>query len=92
MKEQLARSGVIVISMTLLALSVGVIYWISQDERSRLALREKAALEAAAHLRERETMLGSDGPVSGNEEAEKMLHDIDRLLINLSSDDLPDEE
>lgn len=92
MKEKIIRFMAIVFSGLLLAASAGVIVWIARDESSRLAVREKAAIEAAekAYAAEGADELADGG--EGSEDAEKLLHDIDTLLMSLSSDDLPAED
>lgn len=90
MKQKIIRFTVIAVSGALLAASVGVIVWITQDEHSRLADRERAAIEAA----ERASRGQSDSAngATDREDAEKIFHDIDTLISGLSMDDLPTED
>ena len=93
MKETFQKTLATSLSGILLALSVGVIFWISRDEQGRLAEREQAALEAArlsseAEARER---ISVETHVDSAEAADRTFHDIDALLASLGSDDVPDE-
>lgn len=92
MTEKIIRFIVLSFSVILLAVSVGVIVWISRDESSRLAARERAAIEAAEKALAEERSLKSNHAETGSQDLEKLLHDVDALLISLSSDDLPEED
>lgn len=92
MKEKILRFIAISSSALLLAMSVGVIFWISRDESSRLAARERAAIEAAEKAQAEEMALEVSDETVESQDSEKLLHDIDTLLNSLSSDDLPDED
>lgn len=92
MKEKILRFIVISFSVLLLAASSGVIVWISRDEGSRLAAREKAAIEAAEKASAEEQALEAGDETAESQDSEKLLHDIDTLLTSLSSDGLPDED
>ncbi len=92
MKEKIIRFITISFSALLLAASVGVIIWITRDESSRLAAREKAAIEAAAKAHAEEQKLEVADGAGESQDSEKLFHDIDTLLNSLSSDDLPDED
>lgn len=92
MKEKILRFIAILFSTLLLAVSVGVIVWISRDESSRLAARERAAIEAAEKAQAEERALEASDEAVESQDSEKLLHDIDTLLNSLSSDDLPDED
>lgn len=91
MKEKIIRFITIAFSVLLLAVSAGVIVWISRDESSRLAARERAAIEAAERASAEEKALESMDASADLQDAEKLFHDIDTLLSGLSNDDLPDE-
>ena len=91
MKEKIIRFITIAFSVLLLAVSAGVIVWISRDESSRLAARERAAIEAAERASAEEKALESMDASADSQDAEKLFHDIDILLSGLSNDDLPDE-
>lgn len=92
MKEKIIRFVAVAFSGLLLVASAGVIVWIARDESSRLAAREKAAIEAAEKAHAAEAAGESVDEVEGSEDAERLLHDIDTLLMSLSSDDLPAED
>lgn len=92
MKEKILRFIALSFSALLLAVSVGVIVWISRDESSRLAARERAAIEAAEKAQAEERALEASDETVESQDSEKLLHDIDTLLNSLSSDDLPDED
>lgn len=92
MREKLLRFSAITLSVLLLSASVGVIFWIAQDEHSRLANRERAALEAAEEAARREAVAANGTSEADGEAAEKMFHDIDTLVAELSMDDLPIED
>lgn len=92
MKEKILRFITLSFSALLLAISVGVIVWISRDESSRLAARERAAIEAAEKAQAEERALEASNETVESQDSEKLLHDIDTLLNSLSSDDLPDED
>lgn len=91
MKDKIIRFITIAFSVLLLAVSAGVIIWISRDESSRLAARERAAIEAAERASAEEKALESMDASADSQDAEKLFHDIDTLLSGLSNDDLPDE-
>ncbi len=90
MKEKIIRFVVISASSLLLAVSIGLIFWIAQDERLRLTDRENAALEAAERA-DREVSDRAAGEAAGGD-AEKVFHDINMLISGLSMDDLPTED
>lgn len=90
MKEKIIRFIALAFSVLLLAVSAGVIIWISRDESSRLAVRERAAIEAAERASVEERALEEEVSAE-SQDAEKLFHDIDTLLSGLSNDDLPDE-
>lgn len=92
MKEKILRFIAISFSSLLFVVSVGVIVWISRDESSRLAARERAAIEAAEKAQAEEMALEASDETVESQDSEKLLHDIDTLLNSLSSDDLPDED
>ncbi len=82
------------ISTLLIVLSVGVIYWIARDERTRLDERERQAIETAkqAYFAEHATETEKSGSGAGHKDMEPIFHDIDTLLSGLSNDDLPSED
>ncbi|MFZ1654824.1 MAG: hypothetical protein WBO92_02090 [Candidatus Moraniibacteriota bacterium] len=92
MNSKLIRYSTVSISVLLLAASVGVMYWIARDEQTRLAERERQAIEAAerSYLAEQEQPDQEHTPASAG--VGPILHDIDTLLGRLSSDDLPAED
>jgi hypothetical protein len=90
MKEKIIRFVAISSSVLLLAVSVGVIFWIVRDERSRLAERERAAIEAAERATQQE--LEQAAGESDKGDTEKIFHDINTLIAGLSMDDLPTED
>lgn len=89
--KHLARITAIVFSALFLAVSVGIIVWISQDEKARLAKREQEALEQArlAHEAEERASLESAAVVETTDDVKRSLLDIETLLGTLSGDDLP---
>lgn len=92
MMEKITRIIAVSFSVLLLVASVGVIVWISRDESSRLAARERAAIEAAERAQAEERALEASDETVESQDSEKLLHDIDTLLNGLASDDLPDED
>lgn len=92
MREKLIRLIATLLSVLLLASSAGVIIWIVRDEGTRLAAREKAALEAAEQSQRAASMSETNEAMEASQAAEKLFHDIDTLLTGLSNDDLPDED
>lgn len=91
MKEKILRFTALSFSVLLLAVSAGVIVWIGRDESSRLAAREKAAIEAAEKASAEEKALEAEAESADSQDSAKLLHDIDTLLSSLASDDLPDD-
>jgi hypothetical protein len=95
MKNLLLRSTAIIFSILFLAASVGVIMWISQDEKARLADREAAALEQARLMEEAEKRAVQEAPspsVSDRDTAQRSLENITILLSSIESDDLPSDD
>lgn len=89
MKEKLVRYSILLLSVFLLAASIGVIVWISRDESVRLVDRERAAIAAAEKAA---VEVQVSGGIAETSDPEKLIRDIDTLLSSLSSDDLPDDD
>ncbi len=89
MKERLIHIGAMSFSVLLLSASIGVILWIVRDEHSRLADRERAAIEAAQEATRQEALLVGGDHSASTTGAENIFRDIDTLLSGLSNDDLP---
>jgi flagellar basal body-associated protein FliL len=94
MLKKVIRIAGIVCSVLFLAASLGIIFWITQDEQERLALRERAGFaDSQEDILTKEAEEKAKAEVrSGIEAADKTLSDIDRLLSTLSTDDLPIED
>ncbi len=92
MSEKIIRSMAFVSSALLLVASAGVIIWIARDEESRLAARERAAIEAAEKAAAEERVFAASEGAEESKNSENLLRDIDILLDDLSSDDLPEED
>lgn len=93
MKEKILRFFGIMFSVFFLIASLGIIFWITQDEQERLALREKAGLASVNDLAAENAKKQAEAEVLASfETADKTLNDIDALLSALSIDDLPSED
>ncbi|MFA9262077.1 MAG: hypothetical protein ACEQSB_01820 [Undibacterium sp.] len=89
--HKISRIFGIGLSVLFLIASAGIIFWISQDEQERLALKERAGLMAVSDpAAEAEKQTTADA-TAALEAADRTLRDIDMLLSTLSSDDLPNE-
>lgn len=94
MLKKVIRIAGIMSSLLFLATSFGIIFWITQDEQQRLALRERAGFADSQEDRlakEAEDRVKAESSAAV-EMADKTLADIDRLLSSLSTDDLPSED
>lgn len=93
MLRKIARIVGISLSVLFLLASAGIIFWISQDEQERLALKERAGLignddPEAEELARQAKADAADGIAA----VDKAIRDIDTLLASISIDDLPTEE
>lgn len=92
MKEKILRFFGITCSVFFLIASLGIIFWITQDEQERLALRERAGLTSAQDLAAENAKKQAEAEALASfEAADKTLNDIDALLSALSIDDLPND-
>lgn len=94
MLKKIIRIAGIVCSVLFIAASLGIIFWITQDEQQRLALRERAGFtDSQEDVLAKEAEEKAKAEARANvEAADKALTDIDRLLSALSTDDLPSED
>ncbi len=94
MFKKIIRIAGITSSLLLFAASLGIIFWITQDEQQRLALRERAGFtdnREVISAKETEDQKKAEASAAV-ETADKTIADIDRLLSSLSTDDLPSED
>ena len=92
MLQKVIRIFGIGLSVMLLVASGGIIFWISQDEQERLALKERVSLMGDADPSGEIEKKSKADAAAELETADRTLHEIDTLLAALSSDDLPSEE
>ncbi len=91
MVRKIIRIGGAILSVLFLIGSVGIIYWISQDEQERLALKERAGLANSDEISRAQEKKAKEDMAAELEIVDRSLHDIDALIANLSNDDLPSE-
>lgn len=68
--------------------SLGIIVWITGDERARLAKQHLNEIMTALQKKEDADTVSNS---SSSSESERVFNDIDQLLNNLSNDELPQE-
>ncbi|MBP9727884.1 MAG: hypothetical protein KBD27_00740 [Candidatus Moranbacteria bacterium] len=91
MKEKFLRGIILVSSVVLFIASFAIIFWISQSEETRLALREQFTLESMSQLGKDDKNRASLEQIADTDDVGRALSEIETLLSSVGSDDLPEE-
>lgn len=91
MLHRIIRISGVTLSVLFLIGSIGIIYWISQDEQERLALKERAGLVDNSEESRAQEKKAKEDIAAELEVADRSLHEIDALMATIANDDLPSE-
>lgn len=91
MLHRIIRISGVTLSVLFLIGSIGIIYWISQDEQERLALKERAGLVDNSEESRAQEKKAKEDIAAELEVADRSFHEIDALMATIANDDLPSE-
>lgn len=91
MLHRIIRISGVTLSVLFLIGSIGIIYWISQDEQERLALKERAGLVDNSEESRTQEKKAKEDIAAELEVADRSLHEVDALMATIANDDLPSE-